>query len=281
MAHFGIDTLGGFLQVGPHYFPKKSRGAQIIRRGPHGKRLAQDPVKSRAGKPRGSGFRFWVEQIGIKADEKWNPRQKVVGLMGLGSLGQSGWVQRLRYGAEIQAAIRTAPRDVKLSGEIAASALGSAISQAARNNEIEANKALTRAVLEIGNINARHPNHRLALILTSELEENVNPLMAKHLARTPEQQERYMRGQRGAEEAFVRYRDPEAVQAALVAEDERRRREAGECVSWLSTPSECLEDMQSTAWKVAAFGVLGAAALIAIYGFSSGVGKGAAQSVLK
>jgi len=56
-------------------------------RGPHGQRLAADTVHTRAGKERGSGFRWWSEQLNIPADVKWNPQQVVTGVMGLGSLG--------------------------------------------------------------------------------------------------------------------------------------------------------------------------------------------------
>jgi hypothetical protein len=82
--------LGGFLKVGPHYFPPRPEGAQVIMRGPHGQRLAADPVHTRAGRVRGSGFRFWSEQLNVRPDMKWNPQQVVTGVMGLGTL-PAGW----------------------------------------------------------------------------------------------------------------------------------------------------------------------------------------------
>jgi hypothetical protein len=85
---YTVNALSGFLQIGPHYFPKRRDGAQIIMRGPHGQRLAADPVRTREGRVRGSGFRFWSEQLNIPADVKWNPQQVVTGVMGMGGLGE-------------------------------------------------------------------------------------------------------------------------------------------------------------------------------------------------
>jgi len=81
---YSMDSLSGFLRIGPQTYPPRRKGAQIIQRGPHGMRIAADPVISRSGKKRGSGFRWWTEQSLVKADEEWNPRQLVVGIMGLG-----------------------------------------------------------------------------------------------------------------------------------------------------------------------------------------------------
>jgi hypothetical protein len=85
----GMNTLAGFMRIGPQTFPDRPNAVQVIERGPHGKRLAADPVTVRLGQPRGSGFRFWVEQLNVPADESWNPPQRIVGLMGLGSQPQS------------------------------------------------------------------------------------------------------------------------------------------------------------------------------------------------
>lgn len=110
---YTVNELSGFLQIGPHYFPKRRDGVQIIMRGPHGQRLAADPVISRSGRARGSGFRFWHEELNIPADVKWNPQQVVTGVMGLGAL-PAGWscpYTRGRMGEEIsklEAAIRVA-----------------------------------------------------------------------------------------------------------------------------------------------------------------------------
>jgi hypothetical protein len=88
---YTMNTLSGFLQIGPHYFPDRPDGAQIIMRGPHGQRLAADPVFLRShDQPRGSGFRFWHEELNVKPDVKWNPQQVVTGVMGLGDL-PAGW----------------------------------------------------------------------------------------------------------------------------------------------------------------------------------------------
>jgi hypothetical protein len=87
--------MGGFLQMGPHHYPPRPKGVQIIQRGPHGMRIAADPVVTREGRPRGSGFRFWHEELGVKADEKWNPENMVVGVMGMGEL-PSDWSCPLR-----------------------------------------------------------------------------------------------------------------------------------------------------------------------------------------
>jgi hypothetical protein len=84
--------LGGHLQIGPHYYPdRRTNGVQVIMRGPHGQRLAADPVYIRAhNQPRGSGFRWWVEDLNVPPDLAWNPQQVVTGVMGLGDL-PAGW----------------------------------------------------------------------------------------------------------------------------------------------------------------------------------------------
>jgi hypothetical protein len=80
-------VLNGFMRVGPAFYPERRRGAQIIQRGPHGHRFSADPVLSRLGQPRGSGFRWWKEQMdaGGDYDGFWDPRQVVEGVMGLGA----------------------------------------------------------------------------------------------------------------------------------------------------------------------------------------------------
>lgn len=85
---YSMNNLAGFLQIGPHYFPDRPDGAQIIMRGPHGQRLAADPVHTREGKTRGSGFRWWTEELYVPPNVKWNPQQVVTGVMGLGALGE-------------------------------------------------------------------------------------------------------------------------------------------------------------------------------------------------
>lgn len=85
MSYIPLGALADFVPVGPHYYTvDRPNAVQIIQRGPHGMRIAADPVRTREGKIRGSGFRFWNEQQVMRPDEKWYPREKVVGLMGLG-----------------------------------------------------------------------------------------------------------------------------------------------------------------------------------------------------
>jgi hypothetical protein len=74
------------MHIGPQGYPdRRYTATQVIQRGPHGQRIAADPVRTRASSARGSGFRFWAEQIGIPANDKWNPPQQVVELFGLGA----------------------------------------------------------------------------------------------------------------------------------------------------------------------------------------------------
>ncbi len=80
-----MSALSGFMRLGTQVYPARPNAAQIIERGPHGARLGADPIANRLKNPRGSGFRFWVEQMNIPANESWNPPQRVVGLLGLGA----------------------------------------------------------------------------------------------------------------------------------------------------------------------------------------------------
>jgi hypothetical protein len=80
-----MGELAGFIRLGPQVYPERTNAVQIIERGPHGQRLAADPVKVREHE-RGSGFRFWVEELNVPANRSWNPRQRVTGLLGLGDL---------------------------------------------------------------------------------------------------------------------------------------------------------------------------------------------------
>jgi len=81
--------MGDYMQVGPAARFVGPNAAQVIMRGPHGMRLAADPVKTREGRVRGSGFRFWAEQElpFLEKHQSWNPGARVVGLMGLSGLG--------------------------------------------------------------------------------------------------------------------------------------------------------------------------------------------------
>jgi len=88
-----MNTLSGFLRIGPQEYPPRPNAVQIIERGPHGMRLAADPVASRFRQPRGSGFRFWIEDLNVPADVSWNPPQRLVGLLGLG--GASSAMDRM------------------------------------------------------------------------------------------------------------------------------------------------------------------------------------------
>lgn len=80
-----MNQLAGFVRLGPQVYPERPNAAQIIERGPHGQRLAADPVAVRLREPKGSGFKFWIEEMNVAADQSWNPRQRVVGLLGLGA----------------------------------------------------------------------------------------------------------------------------------------------------------------------------------------------------
>jgi len=85
MSYIPLGALADFVTLGPQYYTTdRPNAVQVIQRGPHGMRFAADPVRTREGKIRGSGFRFWNEQQVMRPDEKWYPREKVVGLMGLG-----------------------------------------------------------------------------------------------------------------------------------------------------------------------------------------------------
>jgi len=86
---YTVEALGDFMRVGPQVYPERPNAVQVIMRGPHGKRLAADPVRTREGRARGSGFRTWIEQLNVPANESWNPPQKVVGLLGLGGAAEA------------------------------------------------------------------------------------------------------------------------------------------------------------------------------------------------
>jgi len=94
-----MGELAGFMRLGPQVYPERTNAVQIIERGPHGQRLAADPVKVREHE-RGSGFRFWVEELNVPANESWNPRQRVTGLLGLGDL-PSNWACPVRSRREL------------------------------------------------------------------------------------------------------------------------------------------------------------------------------------
>lgn len=78
----------GHMMVGPKLYPARPRGAQIIQRGPHGYRFSADPIAERRAGRRGSGFVWWSEQIARAGGNEtfWLPRQRVVGVMGLGGV---------------------------------------------------------------------------------------------------------------------------------------------------------------------------------------------------
>lgn len=268
--------LGGFLRVGPQRYPPRRRGAQVIMRGPHGMRLAADPVVTREGKVRGSGFRFWSEMQFIPKNETWSPKQMVVGVLGLSGLGQAGWRERLRYGDEISIAISQAPAATRVNGQIAASALASAISQAARQNKEQFQKDYGRALVEIVKLRSGGAGV-VAEILEREIQDNVDPLAFQHFSRTPETQVRYMKGVKAAEESWVRYRDPVSVQRQLVEEERRRAAAAGSCVSWIRTPEACMDQLGSTFKKYAWYGVLTVGGFVLLSGLMRGFGEGIAR----
>lgn len=79
---YTLEQLGEFLQVGPQVYPDRPPAVQVIMRGPHGMRIAQDPVVTKSA----PGFKFWVDDMNFSPGEKWIPAQKVMGLMGAGDL---------------------------------------------------------------------------------------------------------------------------------------------------------------------------------------------------
>jgi hypothetical protein len=273
--------LGGFLQVGPHYFPdRRANGVQIIMRGPHGQRLAANPVYLREhDQPRGSGFRFWTEELNIPPDVEWNPQQVVTGVMGLGSLG--GAFDRLRYASEIHAAISSQPVGIaRQAASEAASALQSAISQSARQNEKGAQDALVKAASQTARVRG-HGAPALANLLDRELNENVYPIVSQHFGRTPDEQARYMRGVIAQEQAWERYVDPASSHAGILRAEEERARHSGKCVSWLRTPANCLEDIQGSLVKTLLVGGAVVLGVVALSSFAKGAGAGLASAAGK
>jgi hypothetical protein len=77
MNDFRAAGMAGHLRVGPQYIAPNPNGALVIQRGPHGASLAKRPPYVP-----GQGFQWWGEQVVGTAP--WLPRQKVVGVMGLG-----------------------------------------------------------------------------------------------------------------------------------------------------------------------------------------------------
>lgn len=273
-----VGQLGGFLQVGPHYFPPRRSGAQIIMRGPHGQRLAADPVYLRgSNQPRGSGFRFWSEELNIPADMKWNPQQVVTGVMGLGSLGARDLYPTLRYGTEITTAISQAVPAARAPADFAASAMVTAIDYAARQDRNRSGSAFAASVGAINQVRSVGAMS-LATLLDAE-RGNVANLMARHLARSPEDQVRYEVGTRG-DETRAEGMSPEEAHALILQRERERRRHAGECVNWFSTPSECLESMQGAAFKTLLVGGAILIGAVVLYNFAGGVGRGLAAKAL-
>lgn len=270
-----------YLEVGEHYYPESGpQAAQLIMRGPHGKRFSADPVVSRSGQPRGSGFRFWVEQEVLKPNQKWLPRQEVVGMMGLGQseVSEGGWVARLNYGQEIWNEIQRAPVAARGDADLAASAMASAMSQAARQNSAGVLSARNMAVSKIASVGQKGATD-LANVLNKQLAK-VDSLIKVHMARSPSEQAKYMEGVKAAEEAWIRYRDPEATQKYMVAKIDAEREARGECVDWIRTPAACADELAAKG-KKAALVVLGVAAGLAVlgaavHGFAGGLGKGLA-----
>lgn len=93
-----MNELSGFVRLGRQVYPERPNAVQIIERGPHGQRLAADPVKVRERMRPGSGFRFWTELMNVPADETWRPKQRVTGLLGL----PSGWTCPIRTRDELE-----------------------------------------------------------------------------------------------------------------------------------------------------------------------------------
>jgi hypothetical protein len=243
---------------------------QIIMRGPHGQRLAADPVYIRAhDQPRGSGFRWWAEELNVPADVKWNPQQVVTGLMGLG-----GSFDRLRYGGEIQAALNsTTSHTARAAGSEAASALQSAISQSSRQNEKGTQDALVKAASQTARVRGAGAIG-LATLLEKELSENVYPIVSQHFGRSAEEQARYMRGVIAQEQAWERYVDPESSHRGIRRREEERAAAEGQCVSFLRTPERCLENIQSKLVKTLIVGGAIAVGFVVLSNFAAAAGAG-------
>lgn len=110
-------------------------------------------------------------------------------------------IENLYRHTEIQAALGRLGGSTATNGSIAASALSSAVAQAARQNteSVRRNYAvyLEKKATLSGAILAALQN----------AENHAMGVIQRHLARTAEEQAQYAVGQQGAEEAHVRYRE--------------------------------------------------------------------------
>lgn len=289
----------GFMEVGPHYYPPRPYGAQVIQRGPHGMRFAGGPQRD----PVTGKFRWWHEQA-LQAGEYrhfWQPQQQVVGVMGLGNLpvvstgpaqGFSGLGQttpaRLAKASAIRAAIVKARPLAPLAaqaGGTALSALESVIAQAARQNETGANEAFSRAVAENQKVlreGARlGPQGGPVMALYGEVMGGIaeaGRVMQLHFARTEAEQAEYMKGVNAAERAHQQYRNYSDVPRDVTRDLEEAIGRSLDDVERAVTGarSTTVDWIAANWWKpVLLVGglILGGSVL---YGASSGFGRGLA-----
>lgn len=127
---------------------------------------------------------------------------------GMGEVvGGGGYASTLPDGLNVQRAIAASPPAARAQGEIAASALSSALKAAADQDRARYNSSLTAATNAINMLGRAGAG---GLILQQRLigvRTQVAALSQKHFARAPEQQARYAVGKKAAEDAHVRYRE--------------------------------------------------------------------------
>jgi hypothetical protein len=245
---YTVNDLSGFLQIGPHYYPKRRGGVQVIMRGPHGQRLAADPVINREGRARGSGFRWWHEELNVPADVKWNPQQVVTGVMGMGAL-PAGWscpYTRSQMNEEIrkiEIAVRAANTPVEIERVRAQKErLLACHMQLGQNTKY---KSQRDRIINVGN---------MILIKKERVAPGVvNPNTGAYIPTTV---------------------DPKAVFCRRHPSDPACAEES-DC-SWYDIPCLGGEWLERNWWKVA----LGVGAVVVLYGGASGLSRGFAAKRL-
>lgn len=284
MAYMRMSGLGDALHVGPHYYPPRPEGAMLIERGPHGMRLAADPVKSRLGRPRGSGFRFWVEELNpqFKPDNQWVPQQRVVGMFGLGANG--GGVSPATF---VRKDLLVAAREVSPPAAAAAgtalSAFDSAAAQAARQNKAQAEKAFSYGVGQVSVVqqyvaSTRHPKIvELHAGLLGAIAHTAR-IMQGHLARTPEEQAKYAQGTAAAETAHKLYKEYSEVRRPVTDDVLEALEKTQDDVNriWLDMYDQTLNAVKNNWWKLA----LVLAGVVVLGGVSYGAGSGLARGLI-
>lgn len=256
-----MNELSGFLQLGPQQYPERPEGVQVIQRGPHGMRLSADPVRTREGKLRGSGFRWWGEMLNVPADQQWVSKMKVVGLLGMGanplSTAYDYW-----FGGKVEDPKQNVPVGAGNPAlDAARSALRSVVEQSDLCNLKAAESALTYARSRINTITDS--------TLRSIAEGDYAKASAYLSVAKANSREKCAKG-KASFDARVR-----AAQDAAEVEGERYRREQGECS--INNLQPCFDQFGSGAKKVAAIGAVVALGAVFLYGFGGGLGKGLAS----